>query len=206
MSRPRRAEPLTPDERRLAIIVAVAPLLVEHGATATTKQMAEAACVAEGTLFSVFPDKRSLILATIKHHMDPTPLRAVLHAAAAQLLLEDQLAYAARHILQLVTEMAVLGNVLHTLPRGDSEGHPQGRPSFMKEWSAAATEGIIALLEPYRERLRLPPSRIAPQFLGLLFASRWSAVEAEQTLSDLEIIDIFLHGVELPHGVELHER
>ena len=75
---------MTPDERRLAIIEAVAPLLVDHGATVTTKQMAEAAGIAEGTLFSVFPDKRSVILATIKQRMDPEPLRIALAAAGAR--------------------------------------------------------------------------------------------------------------------------
>ena len=61
MSNRLRAEPLAPDDRRRAIVEAVIPLLVERGATATTRQMAEAAGIAEGTIFRVFPDKAALI-------------------------------------------------------------------------------------------------------------------------------------------------
>ena len=49
-----RAAPLSPDERRRAIVDAVLPLLIEHGRAVTTRQMAEAAGIAEGTIFRVF--------------------------------------------------------------------------------------------------------------------------------------------------------
>src|SRR5690606_7898091 len=62
-SKRERATPLPPEDRRQAIIEAVVPLLIEHGPTATTRQIAEAAGVAEGTLFRVFPDKRALLFA-----------------------------------------------------------------------------------------------------------------------------------------------
>ena len=38
-----RAKPLSPEQRRTAILDAVIPLLVERGATVTTAEMAEAA-------------------------------------------------------------------------------------------------------------------------------------------------------------------
>lgn len=193
-TRTRRAEPLTPDERRLAIIEAVAPLLVDHGATVTTKQMAEAAGVAEGTLFSVFPDKRSVILATIEHRMDPAPLRQALSDVLVHASLEEQLVDGATYVLRCVGEMAALGNVLHTLPRSSAGDRPHGPPGFMKAWSAAATEGIAALLEPHRTRLRLPPLRVASAFLGLLFATRWAGADPERNLSTREAVDVFLHG------------
>ena len=64
-SRRRRVPALSPDERRATIIAATIPLLRTHGAAVTTKQIAEAAGVAEGTIFGVFPDKASLILAAL---------------------------------------------------------------------------------------------------------------------------------------------
>lgn len=201
----RRAEPLTPHERRLAIIEAVAPLLVDHGATVTTRQMAEAAGIAEGTLFSVFPDKRSVILATIEHRMDPTPLLEALSAASVQASLEEQLIDAATYILRCVGEMGALGNVLHTLPRSETDDRPHGPPSFMKAWSSAATEGIAALLEPHRTRLRLPPLRTARVLLGLLFATRWAEADPDRSLSTQEAVDVFLHGVVSLQDAEIEE-
>ncbi len=56
----RRAESLPPDERRAMIIEAMLPLLLEHGEMVTTRQIAEAAGIAEGTIFRVFADKDEL--------------------------------------------------------------------------------------------------------------------------------------------------
>ena len=58
-----RAAPMAPDDRRRAIVDAVVPLLLEHGGDVTTRQIAEAAGIAEGTIFRVFPDKPALLMA-----------------------------------------------------------------------------------------------------------------------------------------------
>ena len=58
-----RATSMSPDERRKAIVTALVPLLVERGGEVTTREIAQAAGIAEGTIFRVFPDKKSLLLA-----------------------------------------------------------------------------------------------------------------------------------------------
>ena len=72
-----RATALPPSERRAEIIAATLPLLLAHGASVTTRQIAEAAGIAEGTIFRVFPDKESLIEAVVeprlRHALRPTP-------------------------------------------------------------------------------------------------------------------------------------
>ena len=50
---------------------ALIPLLVERGGDVTTKEVARAAGIAEGTIFRVFPDKRSLLLAAAEEAMNP---------------------------------------------------------------------------------------------------------------------------------------
>jgi AcrR family transcriptional regulator len=47
---------MAPDDRRRAIVAAVVPLLLEHGDDVSTRQIADAAGIAEGTIFRVFPD------------------------------------------------------------------------------------------------------------------------------------------------------
>ena len=41
--------PLAPEDRRTAILAALIPLLVERGGDVTTKEIAQAAGIAEGT-------------------------------------------------------------------------------------------------------------------------------------------------------------
>ena len=66
-----RARPLPPDERRASLVAATIPLIAEHGLKVTTKQIATAAGVAEGTIFRVFTDKTELIQAAISTAFDP---------------------------------------------------------------------------------------------------------------------------------------
>ncbi len=78
-----RAAPLPKDERRRALMDATLPLLREHGLATSTRQIAEAAQVAEGTIFRVFASKADLVHATIADAVSPDHLIARLDAAAS---------------------------------------------------------------------------------------------------------------------------
>ena len=67
----KRASALPPDERRSAIIDATLPLLLENAEMVTTRQIAEASGIAEGTIFRVFADKDAVIAAVIDAAVDP---------------------------------------------------------------------------------------------------------------------------------------
>lgn len=73
------------------IIDAVIPLLAEHGRAVTTRQIADAAGIAEGTVFRAFGDKESLIEAAVEKFFDPEPLRVALHSIDPELPLEQKL-------------------------------------------------------------------------------------------------------------------
>lgn len=70
-----RARPLAPEQRRAAILDSVIPLLKEQGREVSTRQLAEAAGVAEGTLFRAFGDKESIVRAAVERYFDPGPFR-----------------------------------------------------------------------------------------------------------------------------------
>ena len=65
-----RATPMPPDERRAALIAATEPLLEQFGRDVSTRQIAQAACVAEGTIFRVFATKEALIDAVLEEVFD----------------------------------------------------------------------------------------------------------------------------------------
>src|SRR5213592_66278 len=92
--KPRRATALAPDERRAMIVAATLPLLLEHGDRVTSRQIADAAGIAEGTIFRAFADKDEIIAAVVESALDPEPLEAALNAIPAGLALEDGLAAA----------------------------------------------------------------------------------------------------------------
>ena len=87
-----RAKPLAPEDRRDAILDAVVPLLRAKGRDVSSRELAEAAGVAEGTLFRAFGDKESLIAAAIERIFDHTHLWAALRAIDPELPFELKLA------------------------------------------------------------------------------------------------------------------
>ncbi len=66
-----RARPMSPEERRSRLIDVTLDLLREHGRAVTTRQIAEAAGVAEGTIFRVVESKEELVEAAIARAFEP---------------------------------------------------------------------------------------------------------------------------------------
>src|SRR5579871_8414 len=76
------------------IISATLPLLLEHGERVTSRQIAEAAGIAEGTIFRVLADKDEIIVAVVEEALDTAPLETALAQLPADLSFEDALAAA----------------------------------------------------------------------------------------------------------------
>lgn len=60
---------LSAEARREQILAAVLPVVLDHGLTITTRRLAEAAGVAEGTLFRSFDDKEALLRAVLEREL-----------------------------------------------------------------------------------------------------------------------------------------
>ena len=178
----RRAAALPPDERRSMIVAATLPLLLEHGDRVTTKQIAEAAGIAEGTIFRVFADKDEVIAAVIEAALDPEPLEAALAAIPAGLGVRgpprggDRHHAAAGH-----RHLAARVERRHPLPRDDPA--PDGRQRRAR---------AHVRREPRADRGRADRRGTAAARAHL---SMTHPMLAGEPMSPDELVQLFLHGV-----------
>jgi AcrR family transcriptional regulator len=183
-----RAAPLPAEERRAAIVAATVDLLVAQGSMVSTRQIAEAAGIAEGTIFRVFPDKESLIDAAVEQVFDPAPSDEALRAIDRALPLEARLTAAAEIIQRRVAVVwQLMAAVGRTKPPASVRpaGQPQRPPN---------SEALAELLEPDRTALNREPLAAAQLFRGLVFAASHPAL-ADEPLPPAEIVSVLLDGV-----------
>ena len=118
-SRSGRARPMSREERRDAIAAATIPLLVEHGSQVSTRQIAVAAGVAEGTLFRAFDDKVELLRTAAERALDPQVGVREIEALPPAASLADELSQVARVVLDHGRRARRVMVGLHTLLASD---------------------------------------------------------------------------------------
>src|SRR5262245_45316313 len=114
VKRQARARPMVADDRRRAILDVVIPLLRAKGSSLTTAEIAQAANIAEGTIFRVFPDKPAVILEAVKAAMDATPVAEAIRAISAEAPMRTQLVEAASLLRDYFNRMVALGESLRS--------------------------------------------------------------------------------------------
>jgi AcrR family transcriptional regulator len=178
-------------ERRAAIVDAALALLVDHGSGVTTRQIAEAAGVAEGTVFRVFPDKPALLTAVVDHVFDPSPVRAELARIPLERPLEDRLTQAVAIIQERVT---VIWQVMSAV--GITEPPAQYRPAVSRD--APDNTALAALFQPDADTLRYSPADAAQLLRALTFACSFPVFVADRPRAPAEIVSLLLDGLRSP--------
>ena len=177
-----RAASLPVEERRRSIVDAAIPLLMEHGEQVTTRHVADAAGIAEGTLFRVFPDKDSLLSAVIDRILDPEPLEQALAGIDGS-----------RPLLDVVTAAAEVSqrrsaDVWRLLSRVGKRSEQHERPRM------AESPALIRLMEAHRDEITVSP-RAAARNLRALTLAMSHPLLVERPASPKEIARLFLNGV-----------
>ncbi|MDQ1681820.1 MAG: hypothetical protein QOH99_361 [Frankiaceae bacterium] len=185
-----RARPLPPDERRALLVAATIPLLITHGPQVTTRQVAAAAGVAEGTIFRVFDDKDALIRECIAVACDPAPMYAELAAIDIDLPLRERLT-------DIVTTLQLrLGEIIRLMtavrmsqpPNADHRRHGRDR-------NDAIYTAVERLLAPDAARFRIPVHEVARLVRLLTFSGSHELIADGRLLTPDQIVGLLLDGV-----------
>lgn len=186
-----RATPLPPDERRAALIAATEPLLEEFGREVSTRQIAEAANVAEGTIFRAFSTKEALIDAVMEEVFDVQRTCDELHRIDLSLDLESRLVAATQVLQARLRKVFALFHSMRLGPRPDQHDF-RARQKTDNERLIAE---IVGLLQPDRDRLRIPPEEAANALRAMTFALTHPIVNNGRQPRPEQIVDLVLHGV-----------
>jgi AcrR family transcriptional regulator len=193
---------MTPQDRRSTIVAAAGPLLRRDGAGVTTRQIAQAAGIAEGTIFRVFPTKQDVIDAVVADALDTSGTLARLRAVDRDAPLEDKVRACTgvlRDRLTSVIELMIALRMAGPPPSASDGGAAPARGAAAhdphRHRHSEVVDAVADLLEPDAGRLSCTPRRAAHLLRLLTFAGAHRMINDEDFLTADEITDVLLHGI-----------
>ena len=201
-ARRRRVPAMAPEARRKELIAVTLPLLREFGMAVTTRQIAEAAGVAEGTIFGVFPDKTSLFVAAISAVFDTDQTVDKLRRLRNTADLEERLV---RAVELLVARYATNGPVLE-LARSLPGDAAKVVITMALEARRRLQEAVAELMEHDRERLRSSPETAARFLTTLAFAAVRDQFGGDARIPGEQLVAVLLHGLLIEKNVNTGSR
>lgn len=192
-ARSERARRLPPDVRRAALVDASLPLVMRHGAAVSTRQIAEAAGVAEGTIFRVFADKDALLRAVTAKAFDPEPTLRELAQVDRRLSLRGRLVAGVEILQRRLTGVFGLLDALRLdRPPGDPPAGEQAKPTTMNDAFRGAVADLVGSDAPL---LRVPPLELAHLLRLLVFSGTHPRITDGRPLAADQIVALLLDGL-----------
>ncbi|GAA1009424.1 TetR/AcrR family transcriptional regulator [Nocardiopsis tropica] len=188
-----RAPHLPPDERRAALIAATRDALLEYGTVPTTKQIAQHAGVAEGTIFRVFESKDALLDAVMAESFAPDDLLDAIDAIDPALPLRERL-YRFTELIQqrfqrIFGLMDALGIVSPPHTRTDDARRKarEGGPALLRR-----LRGVIG---DDADQLAVDPEEAIHLLRLLTFSGSHPHISEGAVLTPQRIVDVLLDGI-----------
>lgn len=157
---------MPPEERRAAIVEAALALLEEEGPELTTRMVAEAAGVAEGTIFRVFPTLQDLLAATYVEYLSADRLAEKLGAVQPGDDLEQATAAA---LVALADYIESVHFALHPPQRPDIKptAHVLEAKEQFKARFRDLLDWLVQTFEPHSREMTITPQSYAHFLLTL---------------------------------------
>jgi len=183
---------MAPEDRRAALIAATIPLLHEHGLDVSTRQIAAAAGVAEGTIFGVFKDKNSLLVAAVIEALDPQPTIDAMAAIDPGLTLRERLGRAADLVVERFAGNAPLMTEARKLLMSSGDSVAIARMATSRE---RLLDALTAVVEPSAGELRKPPAATARLLLVFCSANAFGPFGDPVGVDGREMVSLLLDGL-----------
>jgi AcrR family transcriptional regulator len=194
-------------ERRVTIVRAALRLIAAHGTMPTTREIAEEAGIAEGTVFRAFDTKERLVEAVVGETFCPAPVTGRTEAIDTELPLHERLV-ALVTVLQarFIEIFGVMSALGLTAPPADVEEHrgcgpdtghipvDEQNPGADTEWDDR-TARLLAFIEPDADRLTCTPAELLKYLRLFTFSASHPEIAQGQILSPHTIVAVVLDGV-----------
>jgi hypothetical protein len=148
-------------------------------------------------VFSVFPDKASVIVEAVKATVDPESTESALAGIPEDVAFAQQLELAVGTLMERGERIGALFGVLRTMQH-DGAGRPAAAHRFVKDSHVRLLDALAHLLGRHEDRLKTTPERAAVVLWGLVFANAHSLMEDDLKLDAGEIVDMVLNGIADP--------
>ncbi|CAN5607810.1 TetR/AcrR family transcriptional regulator [soil metagenome] len=182
---------MAPEQRRDVLVDVTLQLLRQHGRDVTTRQIAEAAGVAEGTIFRVVESKEELVDAAIARAFEPGDLVARITEISAEWPLRDRLVVLASIFQQrfraTFSLMQRVGMIRPPDHLHDSEG--------AVAWRHRLQELVVGVVGEDADLLAVPVDHFVHVFRLLAFAGSHEHIADGRLLTPEQIVDTALHGL-----------
>ena len=180
------------DERRAALIAATEPLLERFGRDVSTRQIADAAGIAEGTIFRAFATKEELIDAVIEDAYNIQRTCDELAQVDLSLNLEQRLVNAVEILQKRLRRLVALFWSLRL--RKDAPDRDSFRAKQQVD-NELLNNAIAALIKPEHDQLRLEPLEVASVLRAITFSVSHHLLGDQRLADPRRIVDLVLYGV-----------